>query len=181
MEAVLNREPWWSLLLRGIFIIVLGVLAFVWPGITLAVLMIFFGAFVLVDGIFTTVISVRSHKDYKHWWLTLLGGLAGIVVGILIFFGPLVMALVMFYLIAAWFLVTGIIRVVTAIRARKEIAMGLPLTLGILSVCFGVAIFIIPIPMLLAMFWLIAAFAIIIGIFLIVGAIVTRSSSKATS
>ena len=184
MEKVLttgNQEPWWSLLLRGIFIIVLGVLAFVWPSMTLTILMIFFGAFVLVDGIFTTIVSVRSRKDYKHWGLMLMGGLAGIVVGVLIFFGPLFMALVMFYLIAAWFLVTGIIRIVTAIKARKETAMGLSLTLGILSVCFGVVLFIIPIPMLMIMFWLIAAFAIITGIFLIVGAIVTRSSSKATS
>jgi uncharacterized membrane protein HdeD (DUF308 family) len=181
MEAILNREPWWSLLLRGLFILILGILAFAWPGITLAVLMIFFGAFVLVDGIFAVVISVRKRKDYKHWWLMLLGGLVGIVVGILIFFGPLVMALVMFYLIAAWFLVIGIIRIVTAIKARTEIPIGLPVTLGILSVCFGVAIFIIPIPMLLAMFWLIAAFAIIIGIFLIVTGIQTKKLSKATS
>lgn len=183
MEKVLkagNQEPWWSLLLRGIFIIILGVLAFVWPGITLAVLMIFFGAFVLVDGIFATVTSVRRRKEYKHWWLMLLGGVAGIVVGILIFFGPLVMALVMFYLIAAWFTVTGIIRIVTAIRARKEAAMGMPLTLGILSVCFGVAVFIIPIPMLLAMFWLIAAFAIIAGIFLIVNGVGTKKLGKAS-
>jgi len=181
MEAILNREPWWSLLLRGIFILILGILAFIWPGITLALLMIFFGAFVLVDGIFAVVISVRKRKDYKRWWLMLLGGLVGIVVGILIFFGPLFMALVMFYLIAAWFLVIGIIGIVTAIKARTEIPIGLPLTLGILSVCFGVAIFIIPHPMLLAMFWLIAAFAIIIGIFLIVTGIQTKKLSKATS
>ena len=175
MEALLHREPWWSLLLRGIFLIILGVLAFVWPLLTIAVLAIIFGVFALIDGIFATVISGRLRRDYAHWWLMLLSGLAGIVLGILIFVGPLAMALLIFYVIGAWFLVTGIIRSITAIRARKEVALGLPLTLGILSVCFGAVILIIPEAMLIGILWLLAAFAIIIGIFLLVVGIGTRA------
>ena len=179
MEKVLkagNQEHWWSLLLRGIFILIFATLAFVWPGITLAVLMIFFGVFVVVDGIFATVVSVRSRKDYKHWWLTLLGGVAGIVVGILVFM--LIAGLVMLYLIAAWLIATGIVRAITAIWARKETAMGLPLTLGIASVCFGVAIFIMSLSMLLAMFWIIALFAMLIGVFLLIDAFQVRKRSR---
>ena len=181
MEKVLkagNQEHWWSLLLRGIFILIFATLAFVWPGITLAVLMIFFGVFVVVDGIFATVVSVRSRKDYKHWWLTLLGGVAGIVVGILVFMGTLIAGLVMLYLIAAWLIATGIVRAITAIWARKETAMGLPLTLGIASVCFGVAIFIMSLSMLLAMFWIIALFAMLIGVFLLIDAFQVRKRSR---
>jgi uncharacterized membrane protein HdeD (DUF308 family) len=181
MEGVLNREPWWSLLLRGIFILILGILAFIWPALTVTLLMIFFGAFVLVDGIFAVVVSVGKRKEYKRWWLMLLGGIVGIVVGILIFMGPLIAGLVVLYLIAAWFTIIGIIRIVTAIRVREEIPIGLPLTLGILSLCFGVAIFIIPYPMWLAILWIIAAFAIIIGIFRIVTSIQTKKLGKASS
>jgi len=177
MTDVVRQEPWWSLLLRGIFIIILGIVAFVWPGITIAVLIIFFGAFALVDGIFAVVVSVKERKTLPEWGLMLAGGIAGIVVGILVFIAPLMTGLVLVYLIAAWLVVTGIIRIVTAIRARRETAMGLSLTLGIVSLCFGMAIFFIPLAMLLATLWIIAAFAIIIGIFLIVGGIQVKRSS----
>lgn len=179
MIDVVKQEPWWSLLLRGIFIIILGIVAFIWPGITVLVLVFLFGAFAFVDGTFATVVSLSKRKEYKHWWLMMLGGLAGIVVGILIFVWPLISALVILYLIAAWLVITGIIRIVTAIRARQEIAMGWPLSLGIISLCFGAAIFLIPVAMLLTMLWIIAAFAIIIGIFLLVDAFQVRKRTKA--
>lgn len=178
---IVKQEPWWSLLLRGIFIIILGVVAFVWPGITVLVLVFLFGAFALVDGIFAVVVSVGQRKTIPQWGLMLAGGIAGIVVGILLFIWPLISAVVILYLIAAWLVVTGIIRIVTAIRGRREIAMGLPLTLGIISVCFGAAIFLIPLAMLLAMLWIVAAFAIIIGIFLLVDAVGVRKRRKAVA
>jgi uncharacterized membrane protein HdeD (DUF308 family) len=178
---IVKQEPWWSLLLRGIFIIILGVVAFVWPAITVLVLVFLFGAFALVDGIFAVVVSLSQRKTIPQWGLVLAGGIAGIVVGILLFVWPLISAVVILYLIAAWLVVTGIIRIVTGIRGRKETAMGLPLTLGIISVCFGAAIFLIPLAMLLAMLWIIAAFAIIIGIFLLVDAVQVRKGRKAVA
>ena len=170
MTDIVKQEPWWSLLLRGIFIIILGVVAFIWPVLTIGVLILFFGAFALVDGIFAVVISLIKHKTIPLWGLMLAGGIAGIVVGILVFMAPLLAGLVLVYLIAAWLVVTGIIRIVTAILARK----GGPLVLGIVSVCFGVAIFLIPLAIVLATLWIIAAFAIIIGIFLIVASVQAR-------
>ena len=123
--------------MRGIFIIILGVVAFVWPGITIAVLIIFFGAFALVDGIFAVVVSVRERKTLPEWGLMMGGGLAGIMIGILALIGLVSGGLAVFYLIAAWLVVTGIIRIVTAARAREEGANTLRLTLGIVSVCFS--------------------------------------------
>ena len=166
-------------MLRGIFIIILGVVAFVWPAITVLALVFLFGAFAFVDGIFATVVSVSQRRTIPQWGLVLAGGIAGIVVGILLFVWPLISALVILYLIAAWLVVTGIIRIITAIRARKETTMGWSLSLGIISVCFGAAIFLIPLAMLLAMLWIIAAFAIIIGIFLLVDAFQVRKRRKA--
>lgn len=174
MTDVVKQEPWWSLLLRGIFIIILGVVAFIWPVLTIGVLILFFGAFALVDGIFAVVISLIKHKTIPLWGLMLAGGIVGIVVGILVLMEPLIAGLVMIYLIAAWLVITGIIRIVTAIVARKEAAFGWTLALGIVSVCFGVAIFLIPLAIVLATLWIIAAFAIIIGIFLIVASVQAR-------
>ena len=173
------HEPWWSLLIGGIFIIILGVLIFAWPGISLAVMMICFGVFVLVDGIFAIAVSIKCRKDNKNWWLTLLSGLVGIVVGILVFVGPFIAWLILIYLLAAWLIVTGIIRIFISIRSRKDESMDMPLVLGIVSLCLGIAIFLIPVAMLLTMLWLIAVFAIIIGVIRIVNGI-ARKTSKAT-
>ena len=170
-EAVVNREPWWSLLLRGIFIIIFGVLVFAWPGISLAVMMVFFGVFVLVDGIFA--IAIALSKRPRLWGLTLLGGVLGIVVGILVFMAPFIAGLVMWYLIAIWLLIWGIIHIVTGIGGHS----GASIALGILSLCFGVAIFFIPVATLLAMIWLIAAFAIILGISWIVGSVQVKKGA----
>jgi len=181
-EAVVEREPWWSLLLRGILIIIFALMAFVWPGLTLVLLAIFFGAFVLIEGLFATVVSVVKRKEHKHWWLMLLGGLAGIVIGILALIGLVTGGLAVFYLIAAWLVVTGIIRIITATRAREEGANRLRLTLGIVSVCFGAAIFImsISIPALLTTFWIIALFALIVGVFLLADAFRERKRIRET-
>jgi len=181
MIDVVRQEPWWSLLLRGIFIIILGVLAFVWPVLTIAVLIIFFAAFALVEGIFAVVVSVSQRRTIPQWGLMLAGGIAGIVVGILIFMAPLIAGLVVVYLIGAWALVTGIIRIVSAIRAREETAMGWQLALGIVAICFGLAIFFIPLAMLLAMLWIVAAWAIIMGILWIADSIRVHKLTKATS
>ena len=101
-----------------------------------------------------------------------MGGLAGIVIGILALIGLVTGGLAVFYLIAAWLVVTGIIRIITATRAREEGANRLRLTLGIVSVCFGAAIFImsVSIPALLTTFWIIALFALIVGVFLLADA-----------
>ena len=173
------QEPWWSLLIGGIFIIILGVLIFAWPGISLALMMLCFGVFVLVDGIFDIAVSIKCRKDNKNWWLTLLGGLVGIVVGILVFVGPFIAWLILIYLLAAWLIITGIIRIFIGIRSRKDESMDMPLVLGIVSLCLGIAIFLIPVAMLLTMLWLIAVFAIIIGVIRIVNGI-ARKTSKAT-
>ena len=144
--------------------------------------MIFFGAFVLIEGLFATVVSVVKRKEHKHWWLMLLGGLAGIVIGILALIGLVTGGLAVFYLIAAWLVLTGIIRIVTATRAREEGVNRLPLTLGIVSVCFGAAIFImsVSIPALLTTFWIIALFALIVGVFLLADAFRERKRIRET-
>lgn len=181
MIDVVRQEPWWSLLLRGIFIIILGVLAFVWPVLTIAVLIIFFGAFALVEGIFVVVVSLSQRRSIPRWGLMLAGGIAGIVVGILIFMAPLIAGLVLVYLIGAWALVTGAIRIGSAIGAREETAIGWQLAIGIVAVFFGLAVFFIPRAMLLAMLWIVAAWAIIMGILWIADAIRVQKLRKATS
>src|SRR5215211_175499 len=99
MLASLSRY-WWVLAIRGVAAIVFGIAAFVWPGITLAVLVLLFGAYALVDGIFAVINGISVRKENERWWMVILEGLAGIIFGVLTFLWPGITALVLLYFIA---------------------------------------------------------------------------------
>lgn len=166
---VILAHNWWTLLLRGILAVIFGVLCFVYPGLTLIVLAIMFGAYALVDGIFAVVSAVSAPKGQPRWWVTLLEGIVGILVGVLTFFMPGITALGLLYLIAAWAVVTGIFEIAAAIRLRKQITGEWLLILGgAASVLFGLLIVLIPGAGALAVVWWIGAYAIVFGVLFIV-------------
>jgi uncharacterized membrane protein HdeD (DUF308 family) len=160
-------KNWWLLLLRGIAGIVFGVLAFVWPGITLLTLIIFYGAYALVDGVFAIGAAFRGGEAQSRWWLILIGVL-GIAAGLLTFLWPGLTALVLATFIGAWSLIHGIFEIVGAIKIRKEIDNEWWLILsGALSVLFGLVMLILPGAGALALVWVIGAYSIIFGALLV--------------
>src|ERR687890_1931301 len=176
---VLSRN-WWMLALRGLAAIVFGVLAFVWPDITLFVLVLLFGAYMLVDGIFAIVAAVRAAGREARWWLLLIEGVLGVLAGLVAALWPGLTALALLYFIAAWAIVSGIFEIVGAIRLRREIegewALGLS---GALSVLFGVLLVAVgPGVGLLSLVWLIGAYALAFGVLLLVLAFRVRRTSE---
>ena len=168
MIATLSRY-WWVLAIRGVAAILFGVAAFVWPGITLAVLVLLFGAYALVDGIFAVIAGIATRKEQERWWMMVLEGLIGIVIGVVTFLYPNITALALLYFIAAWSILTGAFEVAAAIRLRKEIEGEWLLALaGIASIIFGVLLVIQPGAGALALIWLIGAYAIVFGILMLV-------------
>jgi uncharacterized membrane protein HdeD (DUF308 family) len=168
MITLLARN-WWLLAIRGVAAILFGIGAFLWPEITLAVLVLLFGAYALVDGIFAVVAGISVRKEQERWWMMVLEGVAGIIIGVLTFLWPGVTALVLLYLIAAWSIVTGAFEIAAAIRLRQEIEGEWLLALaGIASLIFGVLLAILPGPGALALIWLIGSYAIVFGILMLV-------------
>lgn len=160
-------KNWWLILLRGIAAIVFGILAFVWPGLTLLTLIIFYGAFALVDGVLAIVAAISGGSPVPRWWLALVG-IAGIVAGALTFMWPGVTALVLLFFIAGWAIAVGVMEIVGAIRLRKEIDNEWLLILGgALSILFGVALLVRPGAGALALVWMIGIYAVIYGVILI--------------
>src|ERR1700738_4736117 len=100
---------WWALALRGIIAVIFGLVALLMPGLTLFALIIVYGAYALVDGVFTIVAAVRAAGEHERWWVLLLEGLLGIAAGIIAFVWPGLTALVLLYIIAAWAIVTGVL------------------------------------------------------------------------
>src|SRR5438067_901534 len=157
---------WWVIGLRGLAAILFGILAFVWPGMTLAVLVLLFGAYALVDGVLTLAAAMRG--GVQHRIVMLVEGVVSILAGLAAFAWPGLTALVLLYIIAFWAIVTGVLEIVTAIRVRRAISNELGLVIGgILSVLFGVVLLIAPGAGALAVIFLIGAYAVVFGIALL--------------
>src|SRR2546425_7462750 len=120
MAQVLIRN-WWAFALRGTLGVLLGLAAFLFPGITLGALVLLFGAYAVVDGVFAVVAGVRAAEHREHWGALLLEGIAGIAAGVLAFVWPALTALVLLYLIAAWSIIRGALRIAAAIPLRRTI------------------------------------------------------------
>jgi uncharacterized membrane protein HdeD (DUF308 family) len=138
MLSSLTRN-WWVAVLRGLIAVVFGTAAFVWPGLTLEVLIVLFGAYALVDGTSTLIMGVLGAGSNERWWVAVFSGLLGVLAGAVTFLQPAVTMLALVYIIAAWALVTGGVQMVMAIRLRELIQDEWLLGLGgALSVVFGI-------------------------------------------
>lgn len=157
-------EHWWVVLLRGLAAIVFGIVAYARPGVTLAVLVMLWGAYALVDGIFEVVAGVRA----KYGSLVLLG-LLGIAAGVVTFLWPGVTAIALLYIIAFWAIVAGVLQISAAIRLRKEVrGEWLWILSGICMVILGGLLMGRPGAGALSVMWLIGSFAIFWGALLVI-------------
>ncbi|HUL68401.1 MAG TPA: HdeD family acid-resistance protein [Burkholderiaceae bacterium] len=174
LASILSRN-WWVLLLRGLAAIAFGVLAWYLPGASLAALVLLFGVYALADGILGAWTAISGRKEHDDWWVLLLWALVGIGAGILTFVAPGITALALVFYIAVWSIATGVLEIVAAIRLRKEITGEWMLVLaGIISVVFGILLLAQPGAGALALVWLIATYAVIFGIVLVILAFKVR-------
>ncbi|MCP2339347.1 HdeD family acid-resistance protein [Actinomadura rupiterrae] len=162
MNGQLSRH-WWVLLVRGAVAVLFGVLALFWPGITVWALTVLFGAYALVDGVFSLAGAFTGVEGESRAWLAV-AGVCGILLGVMAFAWPGATALVLLMLIAAWALVVGVLQIVGAFRLRKLVDDAWLLGVsGVVSAILGVLLFIWPASGALAVVWMIGLFAIVMG------------------
>jgi uncharacterized membrane protein HdeD (DUF308 family) len=175
MQALL-KQAWWALLIGGIASVVFGVLAFIWPGLTLFVLAVFFAATVFVDGIVTIASAVRNRGSASHWWVWLLLGLLGVVAGAIGLLSPGTAAGALLLLISAYAIATGVLMIWAGFKLRAEIRHEWLLWLmGAVSVVFGVLLIAQPAAGLMGLVWAIAVWAVAEGLLKIMLAFKARS------
>jgi uncharacterized membrane protein HdeD (DUF308 family) len=159
------KRHWWVPVIRGIAAIVFGIIAFVYPGLTIATLVLFFGAWVLIDGIFRIVGAIGHRASDPDWGWQLVIGILGIVVGLLTFHAPQITALALVIYIAAWALMIGASEIALAVKMRREIkGEWFLILMGLASIAFAVLLLWNPIAGAAAVIWLIAWYAVVIGI-----------------
>ncbi len=176
----LAKQAKWSLIVRGILAIIFGILVWVWPRITLLVLLILFGIFALASGVFALTAAYQAFRKHRGWWLLGLSGVLGIGAGIVAFVWPGETALILLYIIAVWAIVTGVSEIVAAFNAEHTSFDEWLLVLGgVLSIIFGILLFIFPGVGLLALVWLIGLYAILYGVDLLVSAFTAGGIQRA--
>ena len=177
--AALLRRYWWLLALRGLAAVLFGILAFVWPGMTIFWLVCFFGAYALVNGILSFVLAAKAPKGSGVAGL-IFGGLLSVAAGLLTFFWPALTALGLLILIAWWAIVNGVMEIITAIRLRKIITNEWFLILaGLASIVFGVLLLLQPTVGALVLIWWIGAWALFFGVLLMILAFRMRHLGRA--
>jgi len=179
MIDVLARN-WWALLIRGIVAILFGVFALIWPVAAGAALVILFGAYAFVDGIFAIVSAVRAAEAHERWGAFLFEGIVGLIVAAIVFFEPRAAAIGLYITIAIWAVLTGIFEIIAAVQLRKVLPNDWLLMLGgIASILFGILMVIYPLAGALTVIWLIGAYAVVFGVIMVGFAFRLRSRAAA--
>lgn len=167
---------WWMLALRGLLAIIFGLIALFLPGLALLAFIYVFAAYTLVDGVVAVLVAIRERGSLSRWGWILFEGALSIVAGLLAFAYPGITAWVLLYIVAAWAIVTGITEIAAAFvipeYRSREWAMALA---GLLSVVFGLVLFVFPGAGLLSLLWLVGIYGIVFGILFIIRAFQLRA------
>ena len=167
MIAVLTRN-WWALALRGVFAILFGLAALAMPGISLKALIMLFGAYAVIDGLFAIVAGIRAVGQQQRWGPLVLEGIVDIAAGVAVFAWPALTALFLLYLVSVWAVVTGILEIAAALRLPRHVKGEWMLAVnGVISVLLGAFLIAPPHVGILAVVYWIGAYALIFGIMLL--------------
>ncbi|MBH0119138.1 HdeD family acid-resistance protein [Rhodococcus sp. HM1] len=176
----LFKQIWWIVLIRGILAVLFGIVALVWPGITVWALVVVFGIYAIVDGLVLGYHAVRDRRtlDGWGWWLAM--AVISVLAGIVALVWPKATALVLLYIIAFYAIFFGIAGAVGALRFRKVPESGwvASLVAGILAILFGIILLIFPGGGIIGLIWLLGIYAILFGVLLIAVAFQARKVAK---
>jgi uncharacterized membrane protein HdeD (DUF308 family) len=155
------KRHWWVPVLRGVAAIIFGVIAFTHP--------VMAAAWVLIDGIFRIVGAIGHRREDSDWGSNLIIGILGVIVGLLTFHAPGVTALALVIYIAAWALMVGATEIALAIKMRREIkGEWFLILMGLASIIFAALLLWNPLAGAAALIWIIAWYAVIMGVLAIV-------------
>ena len=164
MTQLTYSGNWGALMARAAVAIVLGIIAFMMPGVTLASIVMLFGIYAIADGVLAIVAAVRGIKEGDRWgWMTV-EGVLGILAGLIALFFPGLGGLTLTLLVAAWALATGTFEIAAAFKVRKLIKDEWILFVGGgLSILLGIMMFMRPAAGALVIVWWLGAYLLLYG------------------
>jgi uncharacterized membrane protein HdeD (DUF308 family) len=159
------KRHWWVPVLRGIAAIIFGIIAFTHPVMAIAALVLFFGAWMLVDGIFRVIGAITHRASDKEWGFDLIIGIVGIIIGLLTFHAPSITVVALVIYVAAWAFMIGATEIAVAIKLRREIkGEWFLILMGLLTIAFAVLLLWNPLLGAGTLIWIMAWYAVILGV-----------------
>ena len=166
MIPIITRH-WWVLVLRGLIALAFGILALLFPGVTITFAAIFFAVYFIVDGVLAVIAGIRAAEAHRRWWPFALEGLIGLAAGVIALVWPDVTIVVMVALVAAWAILSGLAMLVPAFRLPRGSGRGWLIFSGAVSLLLGIVILIQPAAGVFYIVLSIGIYAIIFGIGLV--------------
>ena len=169
-------QNWWLFTLRGIVGIIFGCIALIFPGPTMLSLVIFFSAYMLVDGIAGIISAVRAiRRKEDRWGLLIFEGLLDIAVGVLAFLWPGITVVAFVWLIAAWAIVSGGLMTAAGFRLNTDHGRWWLILGGLLSIAYGMLLIVTPLIGAIVLTWWLGAYALVFGVALVIFSLKLRS------
>ncbi len=170
--ASVLRAAWWLVLLRGALAILFGIIVLATPGTALLALVLVYGAYAVVDGVVAVAAGLRHRRAETHWVWHVVQGVVSVLAGIVAFVWPGITVLVILLLLAFWSVVGGIAEIGESLAMRRagSSTWGWMLAAGIVSVLFGIVLFVQPGAALTTLLWLVGVWAVVFGVVLVVWA-----------
>ena len=158
------KRTWWMFLIGGIAAVAFGILAFMNPGVALFTLGIFLAAYLFVDGI-SSVWAALTNREYDGWVTVLLLGVLSTLAGAYALYAPAVGMIAIVYLVAFMSMLIGVTSIYIGWKVRKEVSGEWVLFVtGAISILFSLLILFRPAEGSLSVVYLIASWAIMIGV-----------------
>jgi uncharacterized membrane protein HdeD (DUF308 family) len=168
---------WWSIGLRGVAAVIFGLLALYSPTAAFLSLVLVFGIFAIVDGVLALSVAMRGTRVSQG--AIIARGIISILAGVIALAWPKISAFALLIVIATWAVASGIFEIVVAIRHRHQLTSeGLLILEGVLSIVFGVLLFMAPLAGAIVLGLWVGAYALVWGVMLIVAAFRVRSRIK---
>ncbi|MBR1169003.1 HdeD family acid-resistance protein [Bradyrhizobium sp. DASA03005] len=166
--STMLAKNWWLFLLRGIFGIIFGLLAFLFPGPTMLSLVLLFSAYMLVDGVAGIISAVRAMRRKDEWGLLIFEGLLNIAVGVAAFIWPGLTVLAFVFMVAAWAIISGALMMAAGFRLKLDHGRWWMVLGGLLSLVYGALLVAMPLIGAVVLTWWMGAYAMVFGIALVV-------------
>jgi uncharacterized membrane protein HdeD (DUF308 family) len=160
-------DNWWIVALRGVFALAFAACAIFIPGVTMISMVLLFGAYSLVDGIFSIALAVRGARRHERWGMLLLNGILGILAGVVALLWPGISVIALVVVIAAWALISSGLSVAAAIQLKRDHGRWWLVLGAVASFIYGVLLLIAPLIGALVLTWWIGAHALVLGVTLI--------------
>ena len=178
MNDILAKN-WWALALRGVIAILFAVTAFAMPGLTLTILVLFFAAYLIVDGVFALIAGLRAAERHERWGMVALEGIVNLIAGGIILVWPGLSLIYFVYFAGFWAIISGVALLIDAVRLHRQHGEWLMILAGLASLVWGAMVVVFPIAGILVWAWWIAAYALIFGIAMLVLAFRLKGRSPA--